>query len=1202
MTYMAIWLSFRAPYPIASASYGATVQTVQMISFVSIPSGGFFRLGLFGSYSFNIAFNASALDLQSTLSTVSTIGMVSVVTTSATSWEITFLQRLGPIPPLDAISFLSPPNTVLVTIITAGTSSAISGTYILTFNGSSTSTLNVNDGASTVQTALQQIPNLSTLQVVRHDSLNNGAMFLLYFPVELGDVSPIGLISSLSGTALDIAIVTQQNGEGISGYFFIYSYDSSGNRVSTDSLSPSISASLLATQIEGLNSSYGGLVVSRSPGESYGTFIWSITWPIALGPIDILNAYGANLNGDQVSASFTRVQKGAEPYVLKISTVGSSALSGRFTLTVDGITSDFVAFNASATDVKEALETLSSVGAVEVTRIDTGFVDHSTWNPSTKSVHLEISYPLFQTNLNTYVWLVTFLSRAGPAPVVTPCCGELTTMDPTAVTLKSEWTQDSNILIETVQRGPTSSLSGSVAIAVDGVYTDFFPLNASAATVTDLLYNIGLVSVIVSRSAADPNGHFNWYITFLNATVPYVDAFTSPMLAVASYKLFPAGSRDRATFEWDTAPVIPSHCFQEVVLTGLSVSCTLVDFIGNTAVVSFLSSDSLSTINSAFNTVSAIFGNTTVVFTSITGTLWVIFDSYAHYLPPMACSNANVQILQNSTLSPLGGDFVLSSDPITEALNESIRVPFNVSSSALAAALNSILGNNSVVVTQVNSVYGYFSWNITFTGSIYRGDVGLLACASTLLVGTDAFCTFSEVIPGSSPSGYVQLLSGSNSSVSIPVLSSALDLEYIFADFLSLSSVSVQVLGPQLTFDGSIIWWLLYFPENAYTYLAAVNGTQVQGPGAQTILSTFQVGTLPLGGSVVLGVDNSSSFVSIQLDSSADTVEHALLPLLGNETIYAVTTSRDSNSVEWIISFDFGAPLVNVSVNISTVLGSNVLASVSSNVSAFVQLGGSFTLAANGLSSPPISVNASAIDVAQALQSIGINDAISVSASNYSFSQSQWMVTFDSLSYAGRNHLPIMTTNSSVLTGGNAAVSTSLLSPGASSSIYEVTVPFLSGGNLTVELLWDGLFMSLLDTSAGLNVSQLSLSNSGVIYAYYEKSFINGTAVYLILIVPTNFSSIHEASRFTALVNGSVLNSTSLYSGSTLDFQGLGSLQFSLGNEGCAVLIGGIYCSPASPLEASTPVGLPPSSADVADSLMNLRDIVLVDTSCYTLS
>lgn len=1182
----------KAPYTtLFQPSYNGLAQAVQEISIVGPVISGYFRLGDIGAYSANIPWNASAALMESILSSVSTLGIVTVTNGGPRSWLVTCVQRLGPVPLLSSLTFFSDPSAVvLVQQIVIGSSIPISGSYMLSFGGLTSIQLYPSSTAPEVQSALQSLPGLATIQVSRVDLINNGFMLGLHFPEYLGDVPPVTIVNNLTGTLINAAVVTQQDGDLIRGSFVIYSFDLWGNSISTPPLSFDSSSNELATALESLNPAFRPLLVQRTAGSVTNTYSWSITIPAIAGAVSLLNVDAADLKGPDAGAYFVKIQEGRVPSVIKVSTQGSSAVSGSFRLNVDGYSTFLLPADASAEEVKLALESLPSVGEVAVSRNSTGSRNFASWDPLSSTRLSELD-SLFVYDFNTYNWLITFYTRTGPPPVVIACCDELQSIDPSDITLVTQWTRDSQLLVSTLIEGTTPKLDGKIALTIAGRTTDFFPLSATSVDVQYLLERVGMHDVTVSRSSADPNGFYNWFITFTDPSTPFVDAYLSPSLSVETYMLQPQENRNRVSLFWDNIQSAPMHCIQEISYNTGLVQCAIKDSRGQSHTVQFLGSDPIITVQAAFQSLSTTFGNITIVPGDTAKQLLVIFDSFVGFLAPMTCSNAAVALLQSSDISPLGGYFAIVVGPKSGLVSSTVTLPYNVSAQNFASALNGVLGNNAVVVNQEYAGPNEYSWLITFAG--IAGSFDLLQTSDAYLNGTNAFASTTILSEGSYLSGTLKLLSAMNTSLVVLANASASDLEFQLSIWLDVSNVSISVQNYSSGSSLYVYWLLSYYLTSPLSYVTGFIPMNLSG----VVFTTLDPGSISLAGDLILFSSShiSQAAVTIPVQASASMI-HSLSSVL-LQGYYSVSVESQGANLSWIFLFSYGHSLPNISFNSSGIIGTNVNVGLSQRTTNSSALGGSFTLAANS-QSQVVSVNSSTEDLQLALAALGFPNSVTASFLGLTNFEATWLVTFGSLQYA--DHLPQLLAFPSSLTGDAANVSVGTVTDGAWASIYEVSLQ----GNVTdavVGIHWDSVFISNIFLNSSSNSSSPLPVSNRVTYATYETiNSTTGLSLY-ILIVPSLFSPLNESLLFNASSGTTRVYSVNLYARSNLNNTWAGQLALSLGNIDCLESISGISCPDSTKLEFTPFFNALSTEDSLIRNLESLRNVIQVAVSASPL-
>ena len=166
--------------------------------------------------------------------------------------------------------------------------------------------------------------------------------------------------------------------------------------------------------------------------------------------------------------------------------------------------------------------------------MSTGFLDTSTWGDGAvgalaEELHLVTVAPLFEYDLFSYDWTITFLSRSGPMALLTACCDELHTEDFVNVTLTSQWSRDSAISVSSIHQGNMQGLNGQIALTVAGTTTAVFPIDATATVIARELASIGY-PVNITQVSTDANGLSSWLLNFNSE--PFLDVSTALSLSV----------------------------------------------------------------------------------------------------------------------------------------------------------------------------------------------------------------------------------------------------------------------------------------------------------------------------------------------------------------------------------------------------------------------------------------------------------------------------------------------------------------------------------------------------------------------------------------------------------------------------------------------------------------------------------------------
>jgi hypothetical protein len=152
-----------------------------------------------------------------------------------------------------------------------------------------------------------------------------------------------------------------------------------------------VSAEAMAAELSSNQDIGGNLVeVSRTPLDGRGGFVWSITFKEAEGDLPLL-APVSSLTGTGATMKVEEVVKGNQ-------------IRGSFALSMNGHASSLLSYDATASEIKAALEALDTVGGVSV--VEHGYVDTESGRG----------------------WTVTFLDTLNPGDVaaLVPTCDLLT--------------------------------------------------------------------------------------------------------------------------------------------------------------------------------------------------------------------------------------------------------------------------------------------------------------------------------------------------------------------------------------------------------------------------------------------------------------------------------------------------------------------------------------------------------------------------------------------------------------------------------------------------------------------------------------------------------------------------------------------------------------------------------------------------------
>jgi hypothetical protein len=179
-----------------------------------------------------------------------------------------------------------------------------------------------------------------------------------------GDVMPITLDGTLlTGGGVQILGPTiLQEASKLDGHFNLYALDKISLNVSYDAGVDEMTSAIMSL----------GLLVDTidiTSADSAGARGWVVTFAHYPGYIPQLSANASGLSGGKSIIVWTD----------KLQNASYSSLSGGFTLTWRGNTTDLIAYNASALEMQTALERLPVIGAVNVQRCCQSQADGFTW-------------------------------------------------------------------------------------------------------------------------------------------------------------------------------------------------------------------------------------------------------------------------------------------------------------------------------------------------------------------------------------------------------------------------------------------------------------------------------------------------------------------------------------------------------------------------------------------------------------------------------------------------------------------------------------------------------------------------------------------------------------------------------------------------------------------------------------------------------
>jgi hypothetical protein len=260
----------------------------------------------------------------------------------------------------------------VLTDFTDVTSSKFSATVTQTLIDDAGIDLNATSASSDdLKQELRQLPSMMTVDETRRSLSDDrlGLQYTVLFGETMGNVPSMvcGMDNALQlvmGTCYHETVI---DGNFIGGYFML----------GASKLLPSnVSAVDMEAALE-LLIDVGDVSVSRSDADNQGGYVWTVTWLDAIGDVAPLKL-SSSLTGSGLSAVVETVQDG-------------NYLGGSFNLEYLGTVTSNLAFDASAADVKAALEKNVDIGMVDVSKTELGTEGGSSFLITFRSVHGDVT-------------------------------------------------------------------------------------------------------------------------------------------------------------------------------------------------------------------------------------------------------------------------------------------------------------------------------------------------------------------------------------------------------------------------------------------------------------------------------------------------------------------------------------------------------------------------------------------------------------------------------------------------------------------------------------------------------------------------------------------------------------------------------------------------------------------------------------------
>jgi len=294
-------------------SQAASANEVQTVTFSNAPTRGSFSLRFNSEDSLLIPYDAAAVVIQSTLEQMVSVGVGNVVVSgdTANGIVVTFQNALG----WQDVSALSVQNSTLgrneVQTIATG------GTYTLTFNAQTTSSLAYNANAAAVQAALEALGSVGSGNVsVTGGPLSSAPLVITFIASKADtDQNAITVTSSLTGSSPVVTVTETTKG---------------GACVST-----------VTETVKGVDNTY---TVTFDKGQSFnsGELYWEVAETVTISGLDVssLNYLTTFVVPIAQGISFSETFESSGQAFQSYTTTAKSVIDGSVVVRVGSSTSD----------------------------------------------------------------------------------------------------------------------------------------------------------------------------------------------------------------------------------------------------------------------------------------------------------------------------------------------------------------------------------------------------------------------------------------------------------------------------------------------------------------------------------------------------------------------------------------------------------------------------------------------------------------------------------------------------------------------------------------------------------------------------------------------------------------------------------------------------------------------------------------------
>lgn len=869
------------------------------------------------------------------------------------------------------------------------------------------------------------------------------------------------------------------------------------------------------------------------------------------------------------------------PVVKEVQSVqlqASTFIGGSFRLKLEEHETDILTSYATDSEVQAALEALSNVGHVTVTKTSNN------------------------VGVGSCTWEVTFEERAGDIPL----------LQLRNISLTDSGSSDVDVVITETIKGQGPALIGSYQLVVDGISSDFIPFDATEEEMTQTLRKMNEASDLLAVTRFGPylNKAFEWQLTFsgfpgrTRSVSGVTDVLSGGAGVVAVVMLAPGFKSEQQE--------IVSH------LSSGTFLCTIQSITTQPISVDALPEE----VSSIFE--DAGFGKTIVTSGSTGVGSWkVVFESWAGDLPLLDCGvGQTVSEVAAGTGTTLGGSFRLGyGGEWTSTL------PFDASATTIEAALNSLNVLDGVFVAMADqpNINGGGSWLITFPG--YLGsNVGTISADISTLVGVNPTVAVSIYREGNDVDGNVAFLLNGELSPTFSIKTEIFMIEEALKELVARitgfnEAVRVTKL-PNTSQPGIVLTATFSLIVGNAPQLGLLAKEMLLGIGATISARTLQQGSNAFQGSFSLTYHGICSPL-LPWDASTEAIASAIsymnfIPIEGVKvsripliSIAGMSPSQSGavSGFIWSLTFPIGTvyPSEMISVEYKdTLTGPGKLKmSVTLISTETPRLTGTFKVAygTSVTSNLDVSTDAEIMKIALMSQ-LGLAN-VQVSRRSVGGPNSVvWEITFNGLDAAVVPPLAVTVPTFS-LTGTNAGASTSVSEPGSHAEIQCISIY----GAITVPVVaftinWNGQQSTAIGNSQMTATEMMSLlltipgiDRSLVVERYASISGVGFSWYILLPAVDSTASPVLLASIVGGVLPAGVSVNIVKYSATIAPISGTFKLQLS---NKCTELTSGAYCTPSQTLAL-------PASADsnqIARAVWELLDdpdlppVVVASESC----